>query len=166
MNPTEVRIAALLLQGLHLGGFNVSEELGVLSPYRTQVAALKAALSTHPSHTATASARRERVGLGTRALESNPAAGTPEISTVDTYQGRDKECLIISFVRSSDASGALGELLRDWRRVNVALTRARHKLIIIASARTLARIPFLNGLVQHARSCGWVVPLPTGAVTD
>lgn len=146
VNPTEVRIAHRLLEGLRLAGFSVGTGLGVLTPYRSQVAALKTAL--------------------TRSRVSQSEVDNPEVSTVDKYQGRDKDCLIISFVRSSGPSGTLGELLRDWRRVNVALTRARHKLIIIASASTLTRIPVLHGLVGYSRDKGWLLALPADATAD
>lgn len=52
-----------------------------------------------------------------------------EISTVDKYQGRDKEMIILSFVRSN-IEGHVGKLIKDWRRINVAITRAKSKLIV------------------------------------
>lgn len=59
-----------------------------------------------------------------------------EISTIDRYQGRDKAAIILSFVRSN-AEGNTGRLLQDKRRLNVALTRAKSKLIMIGSFSTL-----------------------------
>ena len=59
-----------------------------------------------------------------------------EVSTVDKYQGRDKECIIVSLVRSN-TERRIGSLLRDWRRINVAFTRAKKKLILIGSETTL-----------------------------
>uniref|UniRef100_A0A452TPH3 DNA replication ATP-dependent helicase/nuclease n=1 Tax=Ursus maritimus TaxID=29073 RepID=A0A452TPH3_URSMA len=53
-----------------------------------------------------------------------------EVNTVDKYQGRDKSIILVSFVRSNK-DGPLGELLKDWRRLNVAITRAKHKLILL-----------------------------------
>lgn len=52
-----------------------------------------------------------------------------EISTVDKYQGRDKEMIILSLVRSN-MEGHVGKLIKDWRRINVAFTRAKSKLIV------------------------------------
>lgn len=60
-----------------------------------------------------------------------------ELSTIDRYQGRDKEVIILSTVRSN-ASGKVGRLLVDMRRLNVALTRAKSKLIIVGSFSTLS----------------------------
>jgi len=51
-----------------------------------------------------------------------------EVDTVDRFQGRDKECVLLSFV-SHNARGEIGKLLTDWRRINVALTRAKSKLV-------------------------------------
>jgi DNA replication ATP-dependent helicase Dna2 len=60
-----------------------------------------------------------------------------ELSTIDRYQGRDKEAIILSFVRSNPR-GKAGRLLQDIRRLNVALTRAKCKLIMIGSFSTLS----------------------------
>jgi superfamily I DNA and/or RNA helicase len=54
------------------------------------------------------------------------------VSTVDGIQGREKECIIISLVRSNKQK-EIG-FLKDWRRMNVAVTRARRMLIIIGNA--------------------------------
>uniref|UniRef100_A0A6T6DHT9 DNA replication ATP-dependent helicase/nuclease n=1 Tax=Craspedostauros australis TaxID=1486917 RepID=A0A6T6DHT9_9STRA len=61
-----------------------------------------------------------------------------EFSTIDRYQGRDKDAILISFVRSN-TSGNAGRLLQDIRRLNVALTRAKSKLILIGSFSTLTQ---------------------------
>ncbi|CAJ0961354.1 unnamed protein product [Ranitomeya imitator] len=61
---------------------------------------------------------------------TNLSSSVVEVNTVDKYQGRDKSIIILSFVRSNN-DGKLGDLLKDWRRLNVALTRAKHKLIMI-----------------------------------
>ena len=60
-----------------------------------------------------------------------------ELSTIDRYQGRDKQAIVLSFVRSNQ-SGKAGRLLNDLRRVNVALTRAKSKLVMIGSFSTLS----------------------------
>jgi hypothetical protein len=52
------------------------------------------------------------------------------------FQGRDKPCIVLSFVRSN-SRGSAGRLLADWQRLNVALTRAKHKLIMLGCAATL-----------------------------
>ena len=120
-----------------------------------------------------------------------------EVNTVDRYQGRDKDCVIVSFVRSNKTGNVrpviiittsstalpcfhfsllacppsycttpsfltlqVGTLLHDWRRVNVALTRARHKLVLVGSETTLKHIPLLASLLQLLQERAWVVELP------
>ncbi len=73
--------------------------------------------------------------------------------------GRDWECVILSLVRSNDAN-LVGEILLDWRRLNVALTRAKHKLIIVADPLTLNAVPPLAALFAMCKTNGWIVPLP------
>lgn len=69
-----------------------------------------------------------------------------EIDTVDGFQGREKEAVLISLVRSN-TSGEIG-FLADARRMNVALTRARRKLILIGDSATLAHDEFFLALLQ------------------
>ncbi|CAN0550098.1 unnamed protein product, partial [Ectocarpus sp. 12 AP-2014] len=85
-----------------------------------------------------------------------------EINTIDKYQGRDKKVIVVSFVRSN-AEGTVGHLLRDWRRLNVALSRAKHKLLLVGSLRTLSSCAVLNSLAGILRDRGWVYSLPPGA---
>jgi DNA replication ATP-dependent helicase Dna2 len=84
------------------------------------------------------------------------------VATIDRYQGRDKAVMLLSLVRSNPAGNA-GQLLADWQRLNVALTRARVKLLVVGSARTLAGVPLLARLVGMAREGGWLVQLPPEA---
>lgn len=84
-----------------------------------------------------------------------------EIDTVDGFQGREKEAIVISLVRSND-TGELG-FLTDTRRMNVALTRARRKLIVFGDSATLANHEFylqlLNYFEQHdAYGTIWEIP--------
>uniref|UniRef100_A0A8C7B862 DNA replication ATP-dependent helicase/nuclease DNA2 n=1 Tax=Neovison vison TaxID=452646 RepID=A0A8C7B862_NEOVI len=74
-----------------------------------------------------------------------------EVNTVDKYQGRDKSIILVSFVRSNK-DGPLGELLKDWRRLNVAITRAKHKLILLGCVPSLNRYPPLGKLLHHLNS--------------
>ncbi|KAL6775676.1 hypothetical protein ACKKBG_A18130 [Auxenochlorella protothecoides x Auxenochlorella symbiontica] len=143
-NEGEVRmVVALARAGVAAGLAQAS--LGVISPYRRQVAALQGALG----------------------LAALPAV---EALTVDRCQGRDKPAILISFVRSNEARQA-GTLLRDWRRMNVALTRARSKLVLIGDLQTLCEMELfqrLRGLVQElgglvTLESGWETPHPPHA---
>ena len=70
-----------------------------------------------------------------------------EIDTVDGFQGREKEVIIISCVRSN-RQGEIG-ILADTRRMNVALTRAKRKLIVIGDSATLGNNPFYTELLSY-----------------
>ncbi|MCR5444734.1 MAG: AAA family ATPase [Bacteroidales bacterium] len=80
------------------------------------------------------------------------------IGTVDGFQGQERDVIIISLVRSN-AEGKIG-FLRDLRRMNVAMTRARMKLIIVGNAATLSRHKFYRALIQHIKEHGTLVTLP------
>ena len=75
-----------------------------------------------------------------------------EIDTVDGFQGREKEAVVVSLVRSNE-QGELG-FVADIRRINVALTRARKKLIVVGDSATIARHPFHEGFVRYAERIG------------
>lgn len=94
--------------------------------------------------------------------ELKPSYPSLEVNTIDKYQGRDKRVIVVSFVRSN-AEGTVGHLLRDWRRLNVALSRAKHKLLLVGSLRTLSSCAILNSLAGILETRGWVYPLPPGA---
>ena len=85
-----------------------------------------------------------------------------EIDSADRFQGRDKECIVLSMVRSNEA-GIVGDLLKDWRRVNVALTRARSKLIMLGSRQTLRCNDLLAKLLVFVDERMWAVELPKDA---
>ena len=69
------------------------------------------------------------------------------VNTVDGFQGQERDIIVISLVRSND-EGQIG-FLRDLRRMNVAITRARMKLIILGNAPTMTRHPFYHQLWQY-----------------
>lgn len=86
-----------------------------------------------------------------------------ELSTIDRFQGRDKEVIILSLVRSN-IKKKVGRLLEDYRRLNVAFSRAKRKLIIIGSLKTLDGSTILNSLVTHFRLKKWIEELPENAL--
>jgi ATP-dependent RNA/DNA helicase IGHMBP2 len=75
-----------------------------------------------------------------------------EVDTVDGFQGREKEAVVVSLVRANDA-GEVG-FLADVRRMNVALTRARRKLVVVGDGATVARHPFYAAFFEHAQATG------------
>jgi DNA replication ATP-dependent helicase Dna2 len=86
------------------------------------------------------------------------------VDTADKFQGRDKDCIIVSLVRSNEHK-TIGELLKDWRRINVALTRAKSKMIIIGSQNTLANDQLLNAFLHLVHRNGWAYDLPCDAMS-
>lgn len=84
-------------------------------------------------------------------LRVERAAGV-EVGTVDGFQGREKEAVIVDLVRSND-SGELG-FLANTRRMNVALTRARRFLLVIADSATLGEHPYYADLVTYLDEVG------------
>lgn len=82
-----------------------------------------------------------------------------EVLTVDKCQGRDKDVILLSLVRSNGECNA-GNLLRDWRRLNVAITRAKKKLVLVGSQTTLRTIPHFRDLLTLLAQKQWLLPLP------
>lgn len=77
------------------------------------------------------------------------------VGTVDGFQGQERDVIVISLVRSND-DGSIG-FLRDLRRMNVAITRARMKLIIVGNSTTLCRHRFYRALYHYVQQKGIVV---------
>ena len=77
-----------------------------------------------------------------------------EIKSVDGFQGREKEVVIISMVRSNEPQN-LGFLV-EKRRLNVAVTRAKRQLVLVCDAATVSKDEFLAGFVQYMRDNGEV----------
>lgn len=72
------------------------------------------------------------------------------VNTVDGFQGQERDVILISLVRAND-EGQIG-FLRDLRRMNVAMTRARMKLIILGDASTMTRHPFYKRLYDYIQA--------------
>eukprot|EP00897_Mesotaenium_endlicherianum_P007811 jgi/Mesen1/7058/ME000369S06383 len=88
-----------------------------------------------------------------------------EVLTVDRFQGRDKECCLVSFVRSNEEHAA-GSLVADWHRINVAITRAKTKLVLVGSRRTLQTAPPIKALLDLVERRQWLLQLPATALED
>ena len=87
-----------------------------------------------------------------RLITSRFSLSDLEIDSVDGFQGREKELVIVSLVRSN-LTGELG-FLNDTRRMNVAMTRARRKLIVIGDGATMASLPFYKAFIEYAEQAG------------
>lgn len=79
------------------------------------------------------------------------------VETVDAFQGQERDVVMLSFVRANE-DAQLG-FLTDLRRINVALTRARHKVMLVGDSETLARHPFFERLTNYIRENGRFVEL-------
>uniref|UniRef100_A0A0D9R9N5 DNA-binding protein SMUBP-2 n=1 Tax=Chlorocebus sabaeus TaxID=60711 RepID=A0A0D9R9N5_CHLSB len=126
-NPGEVRLVSLHIQALVDAGVP-ARDIAVVSPYNLQVDLLRQSLvHRHPEL---------------------------EIKSVDGFQGREKEAVILSFVRSN-RKGEVGFLAED-RRINVAVTRARRHVAVICDSRTVNNHAFLKALVEYFAQHGEV----------
>lgn len=97
------------------------EDIGIISPYEQQVNRIKERLSGYDI----------------------------EIKSIDGFQGREKEVIILSLVRANE-NGNIG-FLRDYRRLNVALTRAKRKLIIVGNVKTLKNDKVYARLIENIK---------------
>ena len=132
INKAEAELTLKTLQDYFtkIGKTRILEEqidVGVISPYRAQVQYLRALVK-----------KREFF---------KPYRRLITINTVDGFQGQERDVILISLVRSND-EGQIG-FLRDLRRMNVAITRARMKLIILGDKNTMVRHPFYKKLYEY-----------------
>ena len=128
-NEEEARIVAHHVQKLLIVGVD-PKEIAVISPYNGQVELLRLMLL--------------------------PAVPSLEIRSVDGFQGGEREAVILSLVRSSERGGAVSGIgfLRDERRLNVAITRAKRHCCLIADSETVSRSPFIKGLLRWMEERG------------
>ncbi|PPD81166.1 hypothetical protein GOBAR_DD21903 [Gossypium barbadense] len=118
-NPMEAYIIAEITDGLVNNGIE-GKDIGIITPYNSQASFIR--------HACKASV---------------------ETHTIDRYQGRDKDCILVSFVRSNEnPRSCSASLLADWHRINVALTRPKKKLIMVGSWGTLSKVPMLKLLID------------------
>jgi predicted DNA helicase len=123
LNPQEAQLVLRQIDQL-LAAEVPPEHIAVIAPYAAQV----------------------------RHLRELITAEEIEINSVDGFQGREKEAIIISLVRSN-YEGNIG-FLSETRRMNVALTRARRKLIVIGDSATITAHPFYQNMVDYFESVG------------
>ncbi|KAM4618985.1 DNA-binding protein SMUBP-2 [Polymixia lowei] len=126
-NQGEVDIVELHIKALTEAGLK-AKDIAVIAPYNLQVDLLRQRLSSrHPEL---------------------------EIKSVDGFQGREKEAVVLSLVRSN-RKGEVGFLAED-RRINVAVTRARRHLALVCDTQTVENHAFLKSLISHMSKCGEV----------
>ncbi len=136
-------------------GFEEKLEEGSESRYNFEEASLVLAqlkrlldLGVPPAEIAVISPYSAQVRL----LSSKSPDPAVEIDSVDGFQGREKELVIVSLVRSN-MEGEMG-FLADTRRMNVAMTRARRKLVVVGDSATLSSIQFYRDFITYAEEAG------------
>ncbi|EPQ30832.1 uncharacterized protein PFL1_01730 [Pseudozyma flocculosa PF-1] len=134
-NSGEIRLVTLLANVLLQGGV-APDDMAAITPYRHQLKLLS--LSLHPAI---------------------------ETLTADKAQGRDKDVIFLSLVRSN-RFGTVGELLHDWRRLNVAFTRARKKLVVVGSWSTLEASDEVSKFLGVIARRGWRTPVGSWSEVD
>lgn len=102
--------------------------IGVISPYRLQLQVLQEQVAHHP--------------------ELQPYLHKITINTIDSFQGQERDIIYISMTRSN-TDGNIG-FLTDTRRMNVAMTRARKKLVVVGDSATLCEFRFYADFIAHA----------------
>ncbi len=125
-NPGEAKVCRLVAESLLAQGLSL-DDMGIITPYSGQVAHLRQELE-----------RWVDEGL--------------EIDSVDGFQGREKEVIIFSAVRSNPH--AVVGFLADERRLNVAITRAKRKLVVVLDSATVGTHPAWGALVEQAIAAG------------
>ena len=104
--------------------------MGVIAPYRAQVTLLEELLHG----------------------ESAAAEGQLSIQTVDGFQGQERDIMVIGLTRSNEA-GTVG-FLSEYRRMNVAMTRARMHLLVVGDSATLGNDDFYAAFTAHCEGAG------------
>ncbi|XP_041474076.1 DNA replication ATP-dependent helicase/nuclease DNA2-like [Lytechinus variegatus] len=137
-NRLEAILVRSIVKSLMQAGCTATQ-IGVISPYRRQCQLLTSTLAD--------------LGSKVKSLEVN---------TVDKYQGRDKDVIVVSFSHSTtDSQG--GSILNDLRRLNVAMTRAKHKLLLIGSLKCLSQFQPVQKLIAFMQQHQLIRNLPHDA---
>lgn len=135
INKAEAELTLLTLAEYFtkIGKQRVLEEsidVGIISPYRAQVQYLKKLIKKYEFF--------------------KPYRRLISVNTVDGFQGQERDVILISLVRSND-EGQIG-FLKDLRRMNVAMTRARMKLFILGNKDTMTKHPFYKKLWEYVKA--------------
>ena len=144
LSNAEARVVREIIAGLLARGVN-EDEIGVIAPYRAQVANLRRHLFS------------EDEASGWSAL---PIETPLSIDTVDRFQGGERPIIIISFATSTTPSteSQLREHLTNPHRLNVALTRAQRKLILVGNVGALENLTLFKRLLDYCRELRTLFP--------
>ncbi len=117
--------AELLFKHMRHNSYPKDASIGIITPYRGQLLTLN----------------KEKEGLHIK------------VSTVDSFQGQERDIIYISLVRSNDR-GEIG-FLKDYRRMNVAMTRARKKLVVVGDSATIGQDDFYSKFITYCEENGF-----------
>ena len=168
INTVEVSIVQNIVHSLSVCGVEPSS-IGVITPFRSQVRFSSIVSEFSGATILSVTYRQHNIiplfDFQLRALDENNTlrefkSNGLEICTIDRFQGRDKPAIILSLVRSNN-EGKVGRLLQDFRRLNVAFSRAKRKMIIIGSFTTLCKGSDVMGAVlKSLQERNWVYKMP------
>ncbi len=124
-------------EAIFLGKFIGTElpqdmSVGVIAPYKAQIEIIE--------------------GIINRSEKIAPIRSNITVNTVDAFQGQERDVMYISLVRSN-AKGVIG-FLKEYRRMNVAMTRAKHRLVLLGDSATLGSDPFFSELLDYVQQHG------------
>ncbi len=119
-SKTNPEEASILLKHFENCNYSKGYSIGIVSPYKEQIKELRSIF---------------------------PVSNNISINTVDSFQGQERDIIYISLVRSND-SGEIG-FLKDYRRMNVAMTRARKRLVIFGDSATIGQDKFYAAMLDY-----------------
>lgn len=138
LNRTEAQNVEAVVTAFFKAGLR-PEQIGIITPYEGQKAFI--------------------ISYMTRVGSLDPQLYKEiEVASVDSFQGREKDFILLSCVRSNEASG-IG-FLNDPRRLNVALTRAKYGMVIFGNAKVLSKHDLWNNLLNEYKNQGCLVEGP------
>ncbi|OXB69086.1 hypothetical protein ASZ78_009562 [Callipepla squamata] len=133
-NPQEVKLVLEIIRTIKEKRKDLGlRRIGIITPYSAQKKKIQEELD--------------------RAFKNNSPG---EVDTVDAFQGREKDCIIVTCVRANSSKGSIG-FLASLQRLNVTITRARFSLFILGSLKTLMENKDWNKLIQDAQRRGAII---------
>ncbi len=145
VSEKEAETVGALVHGLLARGIAPSE-IGIIAPYRAQVAALRHHLFSEEQLARWPTIHRKQHGETSLTID-----------TVDRFQGGERQVMIISFATQRMPQGDLRDFLTNPNRLNVALTRAQRKLILVGALPILEQLPIFKRLVTYCRNMNTII---------